>query len=318
MFGRKKEPKKRKGCLGRIFSFFVFIVVAGLAYDFFFGDNLILGDDVDYISDEEISSGEEDISYEDMLTSFYDFYGYLPDDSNGEDYYYSDYYDESEYSDDFWSSLLDSLFDDGEPYYSSYSDDDSDYLTYNDSYDDDYSYSNDSSDYYSSDDTDYNDDYGDNKSDSSSFTDTSRNALAKFVEVAKSYMGTPYVWGGNTRSGIDCSGLIHTAALESGLGNLPRTAKTLCGIASRIDKSDLSSGDLVFFSSGGSVSHVAIYIGNNQILHAVSEGSKTGVITSKLSQKYWKDHYYSSGRIMSESVAKKRSSSPRSRSVIKQ
>lgn len=134
----------------------------------------------------------------------------------------------------------------------------------------------------------------------------SKGSISKFVECAKSYLGTPYVWGGTSRSGVDCSGLVYLAAQEAGLGTLPRTAKTLYGITSKISKSDLSAGDLVFFSSGSSISHVAIYVGDNQILHAVSEGSNTGVITSKLSQDYWKNHYYSSGRIMSNNVAEKR------------
>ena len=122
----------------------------------------------------------------------------------------------------------------------------------------------------------------------------------KFIACAESYKGTPYVYGGTSRSGIDCSGLIFNAAKEAGLGTLPRTAKAMCSIASRISDSQREPGDLIFFQADNTISHVAIFLGDNQILHSVSDGSKTGVIVSKLSEKYWKNHYYSSGRIITD------------------
>lgn len=123
----------------------------------------------------------------------------------------------------------------------------------------------------------------------------------KFVNCAKSYLGTRYVFGGTSRSGIDCSGLVYLAAQDAGLGTLPRTARTMYNIASRIDKSIAKSGDLVFFTQGSSITHVAIYLGNDTILHAVSDGSKTGVITTKLfADNYWSKYFYAMGRIISD------------------
>ena len=121
-----------------------------------------------------------------------------------------------------------------------------------------------------------------------------------FINCAKAYMGTPYVLGGESKSGIDCSGLIYMAAQQAGLGKLPRTAKTQYSIAQKITDSQREPGDLVFFQADSKISHVAIYLGDNQVLHSISDGPKTGVVTSKLSEKYWKQHYYGAGRIFED------------------
>lgn len=306
------KQKKKKGCLGKLIGFFLFgaIIVIAAAFlldddDEYFGDG---GDDYDYISQQEIDSGNEDVDWLDFIGMFFDYYGYYPDENDSDDYYYSDYYDQNDYdsyayNNDYSSSKYDNFYNNF--------DRNNDYSNYYDNYYNNYSYDN---DYDNNDDWDYNkkpsssESSNSGNSGSSNVTSqtVSKGSLSKFVQCAKSYLGTPYVWGGNSRSGIDCSGLIYNAAQEAGLGTLPRTAKTLHGIATKINKSDLSEGDLVFFASGGSISHVAIYLGNNQMIHAVSDGSETGVIISKLTQDYWKNHYYSSGRIMSSSVTEKR------------
>ena len=113
-------------------------------------------------------------------------------------------------------------------------------------------------------------------------------------------MGTPYVLGGESKSGIDCSGLIFMAAQQAGLGKLPRTAKTQYSIAQRVGDNERQPGDLVFFQADNTISHVAIYLGDNQVLHSISDGPKTGVVTSKLSENYWKNHYYASGKIFKD------------------
>lgn len=121
----------------------------------------------------------------------------------------------------------------------------------------------------------------------------------KFINCAEKYLGTPYVFGGTSRSGIDCSGLVYLAAQDAGLGTLPRTARTMFNITSRVDKSAGKRGDLVFFVSGGSITHVAIYLGDDTIMHAVSAGSRTGVITTKLfGDNYWSKYFYAMGRII--------------------
>lgn len=135
---------------------------------------------------------------------------------------------------------------------------------------------------------------------SSLFADAASDKRTKFIAAAKTYKGIPYVYGGITRSGLDCSGFVYNAARDVGI-SLPRTAAEMYSYATRISDSERQPGDLIFFKDGSSISHVAIYLGNEQVIHCVSDGPHTGVIESKLSENYWKTHYYCAGRIISSS-----------------
>ncbi|WP_017379282.1 C40 family peptidase [Paenisporosarcina sp. TG-14] len=105
----------------------------------------------------------------------------------------------------------------------------------------------------------------------------------KLLNVAKPLQGIPYVWGGSTTSGFDCSGYIYYVLKQAGL-DVPRTNTT--GYDARsYDISNPVPGDLVFFSNTyrPGISHMGIYIGNNQFIHA---GGDRVQITS-LSNSYW-------------------------------
>ena len=112
----------------------------------------------------------------------------------------------------------------------------------------------------------------------------------KIVDTAKQYLGVPYVWGGSTPSGFDCSGLTQYVFRAHGI-NLPRTTKEQWTVGKSISKSQLEIGDLVFFANTytSGISHVGIYVGDNQFIHA---SSSKGVIISSLSNTYWAAHYY--------------------------
>jgi cell wall-associated NlpC family hydrolase len=112
----------------------------------------------------------------------------------------------------------------------------------------------------------------------------------KIVDTAKQYLGVPYVWGGSTPSGFDCSGLTQYVFRAHGI-NLPRTTKEQWTVGKSISKSQLEIGDLVFFANTytSGISHVDIYVGDNQFIHA---SSSKGVIISSLSNTYWAAHYY--------------------------
>lgn len=102
------------------------------------------------------------------------------------------------------------------------------------------------------------------------------------VSFATSKIGKDYVWGGTTDAGYDCSGLIYTAYQNQG-STIPRTAQAQYYASSKVNTNNLQSGDLVFFSDTGSVdnvTHVGMYIGDGQYVHAAN--SQKGVIVSTL------------------------------------
>lgn len=119
----------------------------------------------------------------------------------------------------------------------------------------------------------------------------------KFISCAQRYLGVPYKYGGTTAGGMDCSGFVYASAIDSGVLTLPRTVASMYSAVSLISDSAREKGDLVFFkTTGSSVSHVGIYLGDGKFIHCASEGSKTGVITSTLQESYWKRTYCGSGR----------------------
>ncbi|MCB5181687.1 C40 family peptidase [Streptomyces antimicrobicus] len=93
---------------------------------------------------------------------------------------------------------------------------------------------------------------------------------ARAVAFAYGAMGKPYVWGATGPGAFDCSGLTQAAWRSAGV-SLPRTTYTQINAGRRVAKSQLAPGDLVFFYSG--VTHVGLYVGNGQMIHAPRPGS---------------------------------------------
>ena len=114
-------------------------------------------------------------------------------------------------------------------------------------------------------------------------------------------VGTPYVWGGNTpSSGFDCSGLIKFVYNDAAGINLPRTtAQMLQMNGKHVPRSQLRSGDLVFFSTAGHgrVSHAGIYVGEGRFVHAPSSGG--AVRLDSVDSKYWNNAYLQAKRVLS-------------------
>ncbi|MGH2458413.1 MAG: LysM peptidoglycan-binding domain-containing protein [Chloroflexota bacterium] len=124
---------------------------------------------------------------------------------------------------------------------------------------------------------------------------SSGNAGWSVVAVASRFLGTPYVWGGTSPGGFDCSGLVWYAYQHAGVP-IPRDMWGQLQSGSRVSRSNLRPGDIVFF--GGTyeagLSHDGIYIGGGRFVDAVDYG--IGVAVSNLNDAYWSSHYYGATR----------------------
>ncbi|MBD8068090.1 peptidoglycan-binding protein [Bacillus sp. PS06] len=113
------------------------------------------------------------------------------------------------------------------------------------------------------------------------------------ISVAMQHIGTPYVWGGSSPGGFDCSGFLKYVFAQKGV-NIPRTVNEIWNVGSSVNK--LSVGDIVFFQTyKKGPSHAGIYIGDGKFIH--SESSR-GVTITKMSMSYWKERYIGAKRIV--------------------
>lgn len=115
----------------------------------------------------------------------------------------------------------------------------------------------------------------------------------QLTRSALRFLGSPYVFGGTTASGFDCSGFVQHVFAMLGIG-LPRTADAQYDVG-RPAVGGPRPGDLVFFDTYGGVSHVGIYLGRGQFVHA---SSSRGVMVSRLSESYWASRYVGAKRLI--------------------
>ncbi|NOZ86606.1 MAG: C40 family peptidase [Deltaproteobacteria bacterium] len=111
-----------------------------------------------------------------------------------------------------------------------------------------------------------------------------------------SFLGTPYLWGGNTRRGTDCSGFTSSVYREQGI-TIPRVARDQEKFAKHVPQSKAVFGDLVFFNKlgGNRVTHVGIYLGNGKMAHA---SCSKGVTIAPLNRRYYQARFHSMGDIV--------------------
>jgi peptidoglycan DL-endopeptidase CwlO len=121
---------------------------------------------------------------------------------------------------------------------------------------------------------------------------TSKMARA-LTSSALRFLGVPYVFGGTSTSGFDCSGFVQHVFAMLGVG-LPRTADAQYDVG-KPAVGGPRPGDLVFFDTYGGVSHVGIYLGKGQFVHA---SSSHGVMVSHLSDSYWAARYVGAKRLI--------------------
>lgn len=114
---------------------------------------------------------------------------------------------------------------------------------------------------------------------------------------ARRWLGTPYRYGGTDRNGTDCSGLVMELYRTVCAMKIPRTTVQQNSYCTKVARNKARAGDLVFFGSvkgGGSVSHVGLYIGEGEMIHA---SSSRGVMISRIDAGYWGDRFCSVGRV---------------------
>ena len=119
---------------------------------------------------------------------------------------------------------------------------------------------------------------------------------AQILAEAQKYLGTPYVMGGASPSGFDCSGFVYYVLKQ--LGYSPyRTPADQFKQGTSVSKENLKVGDIVFFANTytSGISHVGIYAGNGQFIH--SPNSRSTVSYSDLTSGYWANHYYGARRV---------------------
>lgn len=111
----------------------------------------------------------------------------------------------------------------------------------------------------------------------------------KIVRTAKRYIGIDYRWGGTTQFGFDCSGFVQHVYKKNGI-SIPRGSRDQYLSGRRIALQSAEPGDLVFFrTSGNRISHVGIYLGNKNFIHAPSEGKE--ISYASIDNPYWRKRY---------------------------
>ena len=136
---------------------------------------------------------------------------------------------------------------------------------------------------------------------SSSSTDSSTSSkVDKVLNFASQQLGKPYVWGAQGPNSFDCSGLTYYVYKNAAGITLPRTSVEQSKYGTTVSKSNLKAGDLIFFDTSGpndgGVSHVGIYVGNGQMIHASSSQKK--IVKVSVETSYWNNAFVRAKRVL--------------------
>lgn len=124
--------------------------------------------------------------------------------------------------------------------------------------------------------------------------DFGRTTGQQLADYAKQFVGYPYVYGGSSPSGFDCSGFMQYVFAQFGY-TINRTATAQLNDGVSVSYDEMQPGDIVYFGYGSTATHVGMYIGDGQFVHA--QNSSTGVVISSLSESYYASRYLCAHRI---------------------
>jgi len=128
---------------------------------------------------------------------------------------------------------------------------------------------------------------------------TTLNLIDNLQAQFNQWRGTPHRMGGTDESGIDCSALVREILGRTVNVQLPRSSREQLQEGAPVSKTELRTGDLVFFNSGPSGKHVGIYMGEGRFLHT---SSMLGVTISSLDNKYWKKRFVAARRVLTAAI----------------
>lgn len=129
-------------------------------------------------------------------------------------------------------------------------------------------------------------------------TNKSRQQIVReLFDSVEEWMGTAYVYGGNSKDGIDCSGFVSRVYSKVFDIQLPRTVAHQKNLGTAVT-GNLQPGDLIFFDFGSGISHVGIFVFADKFIHAASGGPNVGVVKCSLKEPYYKRHYAYARRIV--------------------
>lgn len=127
-------------------------------------------------------------------------------------------------------------------------------------------------------------------------THTSTNSTIRFGRILQGYLGKPYAGRSKYDSGLDCSLFTGEVFKKYAKIQLPRKSEDQFQSGAPVKGNDLQFGDLVFFQTDGSgISHVGVYVGYNEFIHA---SSSSGVILSSMGEKYWAKRFVGARRVL--------------------
>jgi hypothetical protein len=114
-------------------------------------------------------------------------------------------------------------------------------------------------------------------------------ARKKIVDMAQTFLGVPYVYGAESPEAFDCSGFVQYVYSHAAEIDIPRNSKAQWAAGKPIEKESVKPGDIFVFDTtgGGGPSHVAIFLGETKMIHAISEGPHTGVVISPIADRYF-------------------------------